>query len=377
MEPALLIQTARSQSHALIWILISLLSYQISAHTCALCEEPHRMDTLTSDDYTVGYVTDVEGNLDYFNRYVSRSRVLRYTTDAQGHPRLDLYANSAFVFGGDLFDKGPGDIRLAKLLLDLKKRHPSRCFLIIGNRDANKLRFSSELSGAELQRPLSEVPAVGAVNSLVKPIEHLKRRRASGGESARCSRLKWMLEETLGCANTFEFRRTELAVLEGKAVGEVADEEVVQSFMDSVKDETGFVVEYLRHAQVAVVLHGTLFVHGGTGQHSFAFVPDAKLRYFDRMTGDVVVDNVDQVPGKVLTPLKSIQDWVGELNVFKDEALDDFLQDPLWRPDGTRGGEALMAYQSTPVSYVVVHLASGRLLDLHARGIYRLRKAEE
>ena len=31
-------------------------------------------------------------------------------------------AESAFVFGGDLFDRGPGDLRLARELIDLKKK---------------------------------------------------------------------------------------------------------------------------------------------------------------------------------------------------------------------------------------------------------------
>ena len=39
-----------------------------------------------------------------------------------------------FIFGGDLFDKGPGDIRLARVLCDLKVKHVNRVFLIMGNR---------------------------------------------------------------------------------------------------------------------------------------------------------------------------------------------------------------------------------------------------
>ena len=31
-------------------------------------------------------------------------------------------SESAFVFGGDLFDRGPGDLRLARELIDLKKK---------------------------------------------------------------------------------------------------------------------------------------------------------------------------------------------------------------------------------------------------------------
>jgi hypothetical protein len=50
-----------------------------------------------------------------------------------------------FVYGGDTQDKGIGDIRFTKLLLALKQEHPDRVQLIIGNRDANKLRLAAEL----------------------------------------------------------------------------------------------------------------------------------------------------------------------------------------------------------------------------------------
>jgi hypothetical protein len=50
-----------------------------------------------------------------------------------------------FVLGGDTQDKGIGDIRFTKLLLALKQEHPDRVQLIIGNRDANKLRLAAEL----------------------------------------------------------------------------------------------------------------------------------------------------------------------------------------------------------------------------------------
>ena len=94
----------------------------------------------------VGYVTDVEGNLEYFDRWVARSGVLQY--DAAGE--LELTApNAYFVFGGDGVDRGGGSSRLLKRLVDVKRRSPDRVFLLVGNRDLNKLRLTSELSDAE------------------------------------------------------------------------------------------------------------------------------------------------------------------------------------------------------------------------------------
>jgi hypothetical protein len=77
---------------------------------------------------TVGHLTDVEGNWDYFQQYVKTSSVL--TVDKNGDVQLN--ENCSFVFGGDLCDKGAGDIRIGRALVSLKNRYPDRVFLIIG-----------------------------------------------------------------------------------------------------------------------------------------------------------------------------------------------------------------------------------------------------
>ena len=63
----------------------------------------------------VGYLTDVEGSLDYFERWVQLSGVLHF--DQQGALQLS-HSKAHFVYGGDVVDRGPGDIRLTKLLVD-------------------------------------------------------------------------------------------------------------------------------------------------------------------------------------------------------------------------------------------------------------------
>ena len=52
----------------------------------------------------VGYVADVEGNLDYFVRYVNRSKVLKWKEEAFHPTKATLEfrdEESGFVFGGD------------------------------------------------------------------------------------------------------------------------------------------------------------------------------------------------------------------------------------------------------------------------------------
>lgn len=67
----------------------------------------------------IGYITDIEGDIDTFNRYVdSNGSVLRRENGV-----LTLKdEGAAFVFGGDIFDRGPGDLRLARELVNLKKK---------------------------------------------------------------------------------------------------------------------------------------------------------------------------------------------------------------------------------------------------------------
>jgi hypothetical protein len=59
------------------------------------------------------------------------------------------------VFGGDYVDKGPSDgfggsVRVVRALLALKRTYPTRVTLILGNRDLNKMRLTSELDAAEI-----------------------------------------------------------------------------------------------------------------------------------------------------------------------------------------------------------------------------------
>ena len=93
------------------------------------------------------YLTDVEGNLDYFYNYVEISKVLEWENKETKNRLRFKHEHTMFVFGGDSQDKGIGDIRFTKLLLDLKAQpgNEDRVEFIIGNRDANKLRLAAEL----------------------------------------------------------------------------------------------------------------------------------------------------------------------------------------------------------------------------------------
>jgi hypothetical protein len=97
---------------------------------------------------TIGYATDVEGNYDYWSRYIDLSKILNIVDN-----QLVLNDNAHFIYGGDVVDRGPGDLRVLADLVGLKRAYPDRVHFIMGNRDINKMRIPVELHKGFLQLP--------------------------------------------------------------------------------------------------------------------------------------------------------------------------------------------------------------------------------
>jgi len=160
--------------------------------------------------------------------------------------------------------------------------------------------------------------------------------------NTQANRLRYCYLHTLGCEHTFEFRRQELRVL-SEHKRDISDDDVVQDVLESVRDG-GWVLEYLRAAQIGVVLADTVFVHGAITQSNIGVVPTLAVKYRDA-GGDLA-----NVPCYSLTN-QGVRVWLEHLNLFASQALDDFCARPLWNEERTsRGGECLMAWQSNPAS---------------------------
>lgn len=285
----------------------------------------------------VAFVTDVEGNLNFLSRWVLSSRVLVFEAG-----RLEFVHDHAyFVYGGDVMDKGPGGVRLARLLVSLKRRYPERVRLLVGNRDLNKLRFTAELGEADMARPVDDIPCMPWDTVCLR--EHLERVATASGlkleeVNTRRERLRYMLQHTLGCPDSFELRREEVALERSCELAEVTDDEVVEHFVDDVTAGRGGALrEYLEHADVAAILGTTLFVHGAVDRMTLGFVPADDTRF--------------EVPKQRREPrlVRNVEQWVDELNSFLRRGLSDHEARPDW--DGsrsTRGGEAIMAIQCRP-----------------------------
>mmetsp|Transcript_103272 Transcript_103272/g.182924 ORF Transcript_103272/g.182924 Transcript_103272/m.182924 type:complete len:594 (+) Transcript_103272:2-1783(+) len=285
----------------------------------------------------VGYITDLEGDLETFNSYLASGKsVLCRGDDGVLNLRTET---AAFVFGGDLFDRGSGDLRLARELLGLKQRHPDRVFLLMGNRDVNKMRLPSELDLKYVGKGASE----SAFSAWWDPkAPTLSKYLASAGlPDTRMNRLQWMLRHTLGSPGAFEYRRQELADLGRTTTDAISDEQVVDSYIKSVENDDGEVRSYLRNAQIGVIIGDTLFVHGAVEERALGFVPSHYTRFKENSP-----EEVSSLPG-VQRGLP-LREWIDGLNSFACKEVAEWCKNPFWSESGTRSGEALMAYQCRP-----------------------------
>jgi len=162
-----------------------------------------------------------------------------------------------------------------------KKRYPDRVFLVVGNRDLNKLRLVRELS----DEAMAHEPPIpyGSPRTCTTFRAFLTKLAAQAGKvpeeaaelppalwkelNTRPNRLRWILDCTMGAQGDFERRREEMAAISGAR--EVTDSQVVQSYLEMVRPG-GVLAEFLRQGHLAVGIDETLFVHGGLIAKSFS-----------------------------------------------------------------------------------------------------------
>jgi len=256
------------------------------------------MSELSSAAVSIAYCTDVEGNYDYWQRYVTLSKALSLGTNG----RLILADGYLFVYGGDVCDRGAGDLRLLGDLNALNEDYPGRVFFIHGNRDVNKMRIPIEVHPAHLAKPgdVYWIPA-----------------KSEAGESA-VDRLKYILAKTMGSPGGFDYRKAELAIL-GKPN---ADEDVVQSYLDQVDGPYSPLMKYLQRAVIAVNFGEVLFCHGGLNANNFGWLPP---RHPNANPEDVPSD-LKLTPGSAGGEMcDDVHAWIQESNRRAREEIDDFL----------------------------------------------------
>ena len=144
--------------------------------------------------------------------------------------------------------------------------------------------------------------------------------------NTKANRLRWMLNDTMGAAGEFEFRRTELQLLGGPSA-EVSDDDVVASFEASIGvgaegEGKDWMRKYLELGQLAWLHRSSLFVHGGVVACSG-----------DRASGVTETTCIGHIPGRPLLEVKdrpSLERWVDELNAWAAEQIQSWKTAPQW-----------------------------------------------
>lgn len=259
------------------------------------------------------YLTDVEGNLDYFHKYVRLSKVIAWVDSKKNRLKFKQ-DNSMFVFGGDAQDRGIGDIRFTNLLLDFKKEYPDRVEFIIGNRDANKIRIYSELS-EKINNNSAHLSKYDKFPYWVNKKERVTLRNyleQNNYEINIVNRLKYILEYTMGSSGSFEKRRAELAILLNKSASSISDEDIVASFLNSVaphpvnvkNTNDNYLLKYLQYGKIAYIFGEHIFVHGAINKNNMGYVPSG---------------------GKLI---EDVHLWVSSLNNWYHKELNEYMLNP-------------------------------------------------
>ena len=265
------------------------------------------------------YLTDVEGNLDYFHKYVGISKVITWVDSNKNRLKFKQ-DNSMFVFGGDTQDRGIGDIRFVNILLKFKDEYPERVEFIIGNRDANKIRFYSELSEkiTKTNKYLSKYdkfPYWVDEKERISIREYLEKNNY---EINIVNRLKYILEYTMGSSGSFEKRRVELAILLNKNAKLISDEDIVNSFLNSVSprpvnvknSNDNYLLKYLKYGKIAYIFGEHIFIHGAINKNNIGYVPSTQK---------------DPKKQKIIDDVKL---WVYGLNNWFHKELNEYILDP-------------------------------------------------
>ncbi|CAJ1953663.1 unnamed protein product [Cylindrotheca closterium] len=301
----------------------------------------------------ITYLTDLEGDKPYLDRYVKISKVLRFsspssesTTEFPYDKCIDFATdNSMLVFGGDLWDKGGFDLYVARQLLDLKRRYPNRVFFVCGNRDINKLRILQEM-GWE-QRDNGKIPdhpglmwfqGTGRVGDPEGPLP----------SSDPVERLKWILGNTMGSPDAFELRKNELEwerEQQDTSAAPVTDFDVVQSYRRSCHPN-GEMGKFLTNSHLALSIGTLLVLHGAlplTDEYMAPHHNSSNSSVWDDLTFCMPWIKPGESAAKDYG-IKSIDDWLDALNTFCHDRIQEWNQE-IQRLESTGEGPQIWAHK--------------------------------
>jgi hypothetical protein len=292
------------------------------------------------DTRRISYITDVEGDKDYLERFVRRSKVVSFTpcqpqvNSSLDHDTYFPYTHqidfqddsSVLVYGGDVWDQGGSDLYVIRQLLSFKHRYPDRVFFIMGNRDINKMRMPSELgpSNSKVAPKHTGVYWLDGTGKTGDP------RKGEWLDECPVERLKWMLQSTMGSPKAFEHRKWELEQEQScltNGIGDVTPMDVVESYRNSTNPITGEMSKYLKNASLVLRLGEILFVHGGlplTNDVLDSAIQNTTQHTWDDLTFalpwlksfDLIADDFGYI---------SIENWLIALNDFSGSCIESWM----------------------------------------------------
>ena len=263
-------------------------------------------------------VGDLEGDFEKLESYLKKNTEYFQFEPEEGWSVRDGHQ---LVFMGDAVDKGPGGIKIVRLLNQLKKAQPDQVSLILGNRDINKMLVYTLLKKTQGMGP-SEILRLPYIRYLKETGMHLEESLSLNALTSILEpfdseelRLKVILKG-MNAENAFEFMREELKELLNTPL--VDDSMVYREFIRSM-EKGGEFLEFLKLGQVMHVIGDSVFVHGGISNENFGKVPGVATRYSDT------------------------REWITAMNEWANSEISNWSED-------FRRGKALLDYHAPRIS---------------------------
>jgi hypothetical protein len=277
---------------------------------------------------------DLEGNYDKLVSFLHNSEA--FTRDH--NDEWSLKNGYKFVFLGDAVDKAPGNIRVIRTLLNLKKLNPENVTLILGNRDISKMTMYNymNMSFEDVFKTLSRSYRSVFVTENIASFSDLESeqnlKKLAKSLDSKVLRLK-TLYHIMNTGGGFEHIKNELTFLHPNRV--ITDQSVVEHFYKDVRPG-GAHFEYLQNAQLIHRIDNTIYLHGALSNEAFGYVPGIK--------------------NKNLNPNL----WIRDLNDWAQKQI-------LSWGDNTNAGSALIDYSTPkkPTSHNVSSVMYNRFSDAH------------
>jgi hypothetical protein len=404
-----------------------------SDRQCGVCR-----NDFPSDVEKIEFISDIEGEWPWLLRVLQRSPAIGSASPDVSKedimkelrecnlqrflelvPLLQLEPGYSLVFAGDIVDKGEGSIRALKFARAIHSNpaNAGRVHFIIGNREANKIRWSAEMD-PEYYRPnwrtLPEaywwpgriVPALQKfLEEAQKPNDKFRIFQLPEEADQRPSKeqiVQAVKEFHAGSKSTEEYEKVILTGLNVKENEENIDfawrmylngemgsqnlpfvfngatdiemlerelrilhecdeatgrELALQEYSNQVTAD-GDMTYYLQHGKLALVLGKNLFTHG-------SIQPPAKE------DPEQCQCSIGCIPGRGIDRQMGLVDWADQLNAWKNEQIAEWQSRPKWETIPTsstyeawqgRGGHALINHGTPGALLPTVLYDSNRAL---------------